>query len=120
MNLNPNHLAREEEESEYGEVIMDVTLDEKRRARNMMSSDLVIEIPGRGNRDFAEWQRISWEEELVLESAPASGDRDMAMKATRGGMQPTRGRGKGRGRPRKESYRASGRPRGRPRLVRQP
>ncbi|KAK1783182.1 hypothetical protein QBC45DRAFT_156022 [Copromyces sp. CBS 386.78] len=113
-NLDP--FVWEGEESEYGEVVQDVSSDKMQEKNN--DHVLVVEIPSRGNRDFAEWQRISWEEGLDAQSPPASGS-DKGMKGTRGGMQPTRGRGRGRGRPKKESYRGrgSGRGRGRPRKV---
>lgn len=123
----------DDEEEELG----DIALDENRRLRDIRNNHLEVQIPERGNRDFAEWQKISWEEGMALgsSSAPArtSSNNRGAVKPTRGGgggMQPTRG-GRGgvgggiprsRGRPRKENPNPtqpkkipSGRPRGRPR-----
>ena len=58
----------------------------------------MVEIPGRGeDRDFAEWQKVSWEEGLEARSQEHSesitGGGNRGIKQTRG-MQPTRGRGR--------------------------
>ncbi|KAK3400181.1 hypothetical protein B0T20DRAFT_408092 [Sordaria brevicollis] len=109
-------LTREGDNSEDGD--LSIHLSDERWREKVFKNDLVVEIPGRGkDRDFAEWQRVSWEG--GLESPPSESLDRGILKPTRGGLQPTRGRG--RGRPRKDSYRGGGtsRGRGRPRLVRE-
>lgn len=124
--LDPFASEGESEEDEvFFQQISEVSKDEEKRkedksdkskSANNHNNVLVVEISARGNRDFAEWQRISWEEGLEAQSShehehATTCDDDRRM------MKPTRGRGRGRGRPRKESYRGRGRGRGRPRKV---